>query len=138
MAEDNVISFRKAKQKLTEASFDELEIVKGFTKKLSKPKELVEIVKRQLKARGIRYRVSFPSGELDGFDKKAVIIFPESKLIFEFVSKSVACKEVEGWIVEQCIYSGKEQPVDYVEFIIKKRLEIKQDDQSAAKTQPVD
>ena len=138
MAEDNVISLRNVRQKQIDASRDELEIVKSFTRKPLKPKAVVEIVKRQLKARGISYRVSLSSCELHGFDKKAVLIFPESKLIFEFVSKSATGKKIEGWIVEQCICSGKEQPVDYVELIINKLLESKQNGQATAKTQPTD
>lgn len=126
MAENNVISFRKAKIKQIDENNDELEIAKKFTRRNVNPKTLVGMLKKQLKARNISYRVSFPSCDLTGFDKKAVIIFPDVKLIFEFISKQTPCKQIEGWIVELYICSDKDQPIDCIDFIINKIEEIKQ------------
>ncbi|EGT4305889.1 MULTISPECIES: hypothetical protein [Franconibacter] len=137
MTEDNVVSFLKVKQQQIDSNLDQLEVVKKFTEKHVKPKSLVGIVKKQLKLRGISYRVSFPSCDLTGFDKKAVVIFPEERLIFAFVSKPMTGKGVEGWTVEQCICSEKHQPIDYTGFIINKISEAKHNGQKTAKTQPV-
>lgn len=125
MTEDNVVSFTHAKQKKDDHNLDELEVAKRFTRGVVKPNSLVYQVKKQLKARDIKYRVSFPSLDLTGFDKKSVVIFPEVKLILEFVSKRNTVKQVEGWIVEQIICSVKEQPLDCVTFIINKISEVK-------------
>lgn len=137
MTEDNVVSFIKVKKQRINSNLDQLEVVKKFTEKHVKPRSLVEIVKKQLKLRGISYRVNFPSCDLTGFDKKAVVIFPEERLIFAFVSKPITGKQVEGWTVEQCICSEKDQPIDYIAFITNKISEAKHNGQKTAKTQPV-
>ncbi|MEH4660500.1 hypothetical protein [Phytobacter diazotrophicus] len=134
MTEDNVASYALAKQKQADTNLDELKVVKRFTSRHVKPKDLVDDVKRQLKARDIKYRITLSSLDLTGFDKKAVIIFPEVRLIFEFVLKPNADKQVEGWIVEQLKCSTNKQPIDYITFIINKISEIKKNGQTTAKT----
>ncbi|MBE5215997.1 hypothetical protein IG611_16520 [Pectobacterium sp. A535-S3-A17] len=126
MTEDNVVSFRAAKLKRKEANRNDLEIARTYTKKPLKPKAVVDEIKKRLKAKGIRYRASFSSCDLTGFDKKCVVIFPEAKLIIEFITKPTTHKKVDGWVVEQLVCSEKIQLVEYIDFITKKILEVNQ------------